>query len=103
MSRVESATRSSRSAFGGSRRFAFELLAPLGKGLFIRLLQLVVVPGDGRASAQLLEVLLRFAATLFLGNPVADVLMRLLEGLHFRLGARFEREELIAALCPNHL
>jgi hypothetical protein len=48
-------------------------------------------------AAQLLEILLRLAPTLLVGNLVADVLTRLVERLDLRLGARFEREDLIAS------
>ena len=71
---------------------------PLGQGLFVCFLQLVVVPGDRGPGPQLLEILLRLAAPLLLRNPVADVLTAFVERLHLRFSTRFEREELVPAL-----
>ena len=63
---ARSASRSSADQLSPALPVSLERLPALGERLFVGLLQLVVLPVDGRLRAQLLEVLLRLAAPLLL-------------------------------------
>src|SRR5688572_9978705 len=77
-------------------------LAPAGQRRLVGLLELAVPPGDRRLLAKAIEVFLALAAQLLIADAIAYLAARGLEALHGRIGPRFELENLIATLCPEH-